>query len=146
MPMPPMSGPPPGMPPMNMPPGVPPPNFPARGVPPASNFPPPIGFPPRLPGMPPMPPNFMPPGMPPNFPGIPSFPQNIPDPVDEEVMDKNKSISRYFDFVSTFARLDNFSSAIKKAVDDASHGDYGSAIECLLNAISQIKQSKVVYI
>ena len=38
-----------------------------------------------------------------------------------------------------------FSSAIKKAVDDASHGDYGSAIECLLNAISQIKQSKVLF-
>ena len=36
-----------------------------------------------------------------------------------------------------------FSSAIKRAVDDASNGNYASAIETLLNAISSIKTSKV---
>jgi cleavage and polyadenylation specificity factor subunit 6/7 len=117
--MPPLSGPPPNMP-VNMPPPGVRPSFPPPGVPPPGI----PGFPPGI-GMPPMPPRFMPPGMPPI---ISPFPQNIPDAVDEEVMDKNKQIS---------------SSAIKRAVDDASNGDYGSAIETLLNAISQIKQSKV---
>uniref|UniRef100_G1Q0C9 Cleavage and polyadenylation specificity factor subunit 6 n=1 Tax=Myotis lucifugus TaxID=59463 RepID=G1Q0C9_MYOLU len=46
----------------------------------------------------------------------------------EEIMNKNRAIS---------------SSAISKAMSDASAGDYGSAIETLVTAISLVKQSKV---
>ncbi|XP_031205317.1 cleavage and polyadenylation specificity factor subunit 6 [Mastomys coucha] len=46
----------------------------------------------------------------------------------EEIMNRNRAIS---------------SSAISRAVSDASAGDYGSAIETLVTAISLIKQSKV---
>ncbi|XP_036177517.1 cleavage and polyadenylation specificity factor subunit 6-like [Myotis myotis] len=46
----------------------------------------------------------------------------------EEIMNRNRAIS---------------SSAISRAVSDASAGDYGSAIEALVTAISLIKQSKV---
>ncbi|XP_039251964.2 cleavage and polyadenylation specificity factor subunit 6-like [Styela clava] len=46
----------------------------------------------------------------------------------EEIMNRNRAVS---------------SSAISRAVSDASAGDYGSAIETLVTAISLIKQSKV---
>uniref|UniRef100_A0A8C4NDK8 Cleavage and polyadenylation specific factor 6 n=1 Tax=Eptatretus burgeri TaxID=7764 RepID=A0A8C4NDK8_EPTBU len=46
----------------------------------------------------------------------------------EEIMNRNRAIS---------------SSAISRAVSDASAGEYGSAIETLVTAISLIKQSKV---
>ena len=46
----------------------------------------------------------------------------------EEIMTRNRAIS---------------SSAISRPVSDASAGDYGSAIETLVTAISLIKQSKV---
>lgn len=46
----------------------------------------------------------------------------------EEIMNRNRAIS---------------SSAISRAVSDASAADYGSAIETLVTAISLIKQSKV---
>uniref|UniRef100_G1QFW1 Cleavage and polyadenylation specificity factor subunit 6 n=1 Tax=Myotis lucifugus TaxID=59463 RepID=G1QFW1_MYOLU len=46
----------------------------------------------------------------------------------EEIMNRNRAVS---------------SSAISRAVSDASTGDYGSAIEALVTAISLIKQSKV---
>lgn len=77
---------------------------------------PPGAFPP-MPGMVP-PPNFNP-----NFKG-----NHSNDPEDEETMKKNQQIQ---------------SSAIKRAVDDASNGDYSGAIETLCNAISTIKQSRV---
>lgn len=48
----------------------------------------------------------------------------------EEVMGRNRTVS---------------SSAIARAVADASTGDYGSAIETLVTAISLIKQSKVAH-
>lgn len=46
----------------------------------------------------------------------------------EEVLQRNKTVS---------------SSAISRAVQDASSGDYGSAIETLVTAVSLIKQSKI---
>jgi len=114
--MPPISGPPPVIPPPGVRPSFPPPQM---GVPPPFHQ----QIPPRPP-MPLPPPGFMP------FPPHSHFqPPTLPiDPLDEEVMDKNKQIS---------------SSAIKRAVDDASNGNYSSAIETLLNAISSIKASKV---
>jgi len=101
----------------------PPPVIPPPGVRPSFPPPPPFHHQPPRPPMPLPPPGFMPPSF------MPQFPPQMPiDPMDEEAMDKNKQIS---------------SSAIKRAVDDASNGNYASAIETLLNAISSIKTSKV---
>lgn len=52
----------------------------------------------------------------------------LTEPEIEEIMIRNRAVS---------------SSAISRAVSDASSGDYGSAIETLVTAISLIKQSKV---
>nr|CAB3233576.1 cleavage and polyadenylation specificity factor subunit 6-like [Phallusia mammillata] len=52
----------------------------------------------------------------------------LPEAEIEEIMIRNRAVS---------------SSAISRAVADASSGDYGSAIETLVTAISLIKQSKV---
>lgn len=49
----------------------------------------------------------------------------------EEVMGRNRTVS---------------SSAIARAVSDAAAGEYASAIETLVTAISLIKQSKVGYL
>lgn len=46
----------------------------------------------------------------------------------EEIMNRNRTVS---------------SSAISRAVRDASAGDYGSAIETLVTAISLIRQSRI---
>ena len=50
---------------------------------------------------------------------------------------------RLYNLVVTVLTLFHYSSAIKRSVEDAAAGDYSSAIETLLNAISLIKQSKV---
>ena len=106
-------------------------------------FPPPPGMGPA--GLPP--PGFPPPimGQPPPFiaaggggvagsAGAGSVEQQAPPAVSEaefeEVMGRNRTVS---------------SSAIARAVADASIGDYGSAIETLVTAISLIKQSKVAH-
>lgn len=52
----------------------------------------------------------------------------ISEPEFEEIMGRNRSVS---------------STAISRAVSDAAAGDYASAIETLVTAISLIKQSKV---
>jgi len=121
-------GPPPGMPLRGPPPSldhrIPPPRpdwalQPAPHVNPAF-FPPPVAAPP--PGFPP------PIGQPPPFVADPRDGPNISEAEFEEVMGRNRSVS---------------SSAIARAVADASTGDYASAIETLVTAISLIKQSKV---
>uniref|UniRef100_A0A668TZW6 Cleavage and polyadenylation specificity factor subunit 6 n=1 Tax=Oreochromis aureus TaxID=47969 RepID=A0A668TZW6_OREAU len=163
-PPPPGYGPPPGPPPPQQ--GPPPPGpFPPR---PPGPIGPPMALapPPHLPGPPPggpppaphvNPAFFPPPGsnsMPPNDsrgPPGPNDPYGRPPPYErgdygpggrdmdtsrtplseaefEEIMNRNRAIS---------------SSAISRAVSDASAGDYGSAIETLVTAISLIKQSKV---
>jgi cleavage and polyadenylation specificity factor subunit 6/7 len=158
---PPMGGPPmyrappPGMgrgpPPMGGPPmGLPPP---IRGPPPVSMHRPPMGLPPHA-GPPPMvhgppmrgPPPGLPPAGPPPVPGAhvnPAFfppgapgpivpyhevPHGLSEPEFEEIMSRNRTVS---------------SSAIARAVQDAANGEFASAIETLVTAISLIKQSKV---
>ncbi|XP_072002776.1 cleavage and polyadenylation specificity factor subunit 6 isoform X1 [Engystomops pustulosus] len=160
-PPPPVYGPPPGPPPPQQGPPPPPGPFPPRppgppmalGPPPHLTGPPPGGPPPA----PHVNPNFFPPpgnaGMPASDSRGPpsSDPYGRPPPYDrvdygppgrdmdsvrtplseaefEEIMNRNRAIS---------------SSAISRAVSDASAGDYGSAIETLVTAISLIKQSKV---
>ncbi|XP_037098557.1 cleavage and polyadenylation specificity factor subunit 6 [Syngnathus acus] len=163
-PPPPGYGPPPGPPPPQQgppPPGPFPPRPPGPIGPPLALAPPPhLGGPP--PGGPPPAPHvnpafFPPPGgnnMPPNDsrgPPGPNDPYGRPPPYErgdygpggrdmessrtplseaefEEIMNRNRAIS---------------SSAISRAVSDASAADYGSAIETLVTAISLIKQSKV---
>ncbi|XP_077565650.1 cleavage and polyadenylation specificity factor subunit 6 isoform X1 [Stigmatopora nigra] len=163
-PPPPGYGPPPGPPPPQQgppPPGPFPPRPPGPIGPPLALAPPPhLGGPP--PGGPPPAPHvnpafFPPPGgnnMPPNEgrgPPGPNDPYGRPPPYErgdygpggremepsrtplsepefEEIMNRNRAIS---------------SSAISRAVSDASAADYGSAIETLVTAISLIKQSKV---
>ncbi|XP_031169313.1 cleavage and polyadenylation specificity factor subunit 6 isoform X5 [Sander lucioperca] len=163
-PPPPGYGPPPGPPPPQQ--GPPPPGpFPPR---PPGPIGPPMALapPPHMPGPPPggpppaphvNPAFFPPPGnnnMPPNDsrgPPGPNDPYGRPPPYErgdygpggremeasrtplseaefEEIMNRNRAIS---------------SSAISRAVSDASAADYGSAIETLVTAISLIKQSKV---
>ncbi|CAL8318460.1 unnamed protein product [Lota lota] len=163
-PPPPGYGPPPGPPPPQQ--GPPPPGpFPPR---PPGPLGPPMALapPPHMPGPPPggpppaphvNPAFFPPPGnnnMPPNDnrgPPGPNDPYGRPPPYErdyggpggremevsrtplseaefEEIMNRNRAIS---------------SSAISRAVSDASAADYGSAIETLVTAISLIKQSKV---
>ncbi|XP_056312208.1 cleavage and polyadenylation specificity factor subunit 6 isoform X1 [Danio aesculapii] len=168
---PPMGPMPPGPPPPGYgpPPGPPPPQ---QGPPPPGPFPPrppgplgpPLGLapPPHMqgppPGGPPPAPHVNPAFFPPpgnNMPSSdgrgppPGDPYGRPPPYDrdfpggrdmdasrtplseaefEEIMNRNRAIS---------------SSAISRAVSDASAADYGSAIETLVTAISLIKQSKV---
>ncbi|XP_033887911.1 cleavage and polyadenylation specificity factor subunit 6 isoform X9 [Acipenser ruthenus] len=165
-------GPPPPVPGYGLPPGPPPPQqgpppppgpFPPRppgpiGPPIAMAPPPHLSGPP--PGAPPPAPHVNPAFFPPpNNSGMPSSdsrgpppdPYGRPPPYDrgdygpagremdaartplseaefEEIMNRNRAIS---------------SSAISRAVSDASAADYGSAIETLVTAISLIKQSKV---
>ncbi|MGH0138582.1 UNVERIFIED_CONTAM: hypothetical protein FKN15_026487 [Acipenser sinensis] len=140
-------------------PAGPPPPFPGPIGPPIAMAPPPhLSGPP--PGAPPPAPHVNPAFFPPpNNSGMPSSdsrgpppdPYGRPPPYDrgdygpagremdaartplseaefEEIMNRNRAIS---------------SSAISRAVSDASAADYGSAIETLVTAISLIKQSKV---
>uniref|UniRef100_A0A915CVD6 RRM domain-containing protein n=1 Tax=Ditylenchus dipsaci TaxID=166011 RepID=A0A915CVD6_9BILA len=73
---------------------------------------------------------------PPGIPGMPHFAQNfghaengvISEAEFDEIMNRNRTVS---------------SSAISRAVSDAAAGDYGSAIETLVTAISLIRQSRV---
>lgn len=155
--------PPPGMPPPGYrqpPPGLrgpppisqPPPGLmTVRGPPPAVRGPPPghlphgvhVGPPPVMHGPPPVtgpPPGLA--GRPPPIAGVhvnPAFfpggaplvyhePHGLSEPEFEEIMSRNRTVS---------------SSAIARAVQDAANGEYASAIETLVTAISLIKQSKV---
>lgn len=123
-------GPPPGvrgMPPGHLPPGMPP----HVGPPPVMHGPPPLrGPPPVIPGGPPpipgvhVNPAFFPPGAP----VIYHDAHGLSEAEFEEIMSRNRTVS---------------SSAIARAVQDAANGEYASAIETLVTAISLIKQSKV---
>jgi len=145
-------GPPPGLPPPGLPPpirgpppgaiGRPPPGHPPPGIPPHIGGPPPVsgpppsrGPPPGLPpaGPPPVPgahvnPAFFPPGSAPMVYHEVHVPHGLSEPEFEEIMSRNRTVS---------------SSAIARAVQDAAAGEYASAIETLVTAISLIKQSKV---
>jgi len=128
----------PGFPPTSMP-GAPQPHINPAFLPPRGP-----GVPPGMPGAPPasQPPPFgvrpgaPPPGFPPGMPGFP--PQDpaaaaappMSEAEMEEHLQRNKQVS---------------SNAISRAVQDASAGDYASAIETLVTAISLIKQSKVAH-
>jgi len=146
---PPIGHPPPGLPPpiQRPPPGVvgrPPPGHPPPGIPPHVGGPPPVihgpppvrGPPPSVPhsaGPPPVPgahvnPAFFPPGSAPMVPYEVHVPHGLSEPEFEEIMSRNRTVS---------------SSAIARAVQDAANGEYASAIETLVTAISLIKQSKV---
>lgn len=159
--------PPPGLPPpgfrqpppgMNRPPPIsqPPPGvYPVRGPPPGVRGPPPSlpgmlphvsAPPPIIHGVPPAaargPPPAIPGGPPPVagvhvnpafFPGtaapvVYQEPHGLSETEFEEIMSRNRTVS---------------SSAIARAVQDAANGEYASAIETLVTAISLIKQSKV---
>jgi len=145
MPYAPRGPPPPGMrgpPPMRLPPpGAPPPGMPPHVAPPPMVHGPPPGMPPRaLPPPGPAPhvnPAFFPPpgGPPPPTsvgygppPAAVGPPHGLGEAEFEEIMSRNRTVS---------------SSAIARAVQDASCNEYGSAIETLVTAISLIKQSKV---
>ncbi|CAN0279323.1 unnamed protein product [Lampetra planeri] len=130
LPPPPSSSAPPGHPP------GPPPHMgllPPPGLPPPAPHVNPAFFPPGNHGGPPPPEGY---GQPPQFERGDFRKQEFgrtPSPslseVEfEEIMNRNRAIS---------------SSAISRAVSDASAGEYGSAIETLVTAISLIKQSKV---
>merc|ERR1719229_1751102 len=130
-------GPPPGAPmytPRGPPPGLPPPGLPPpiRGPPPGVVGRPPPGHPP--PGLPPpvpgahVNPAFFPPGSAPMVYHEVHVPHGLSEPEFEEIMSRNRTVS---------------SSAIARAVQDAAAGEYASAIETLVTAISLIKQSKV---
>ena len=121
------------------PPGVvgvsrpPPPGIPPHVAPPVSG--PPRAPPPSLPpqGPPPVPgahvnPAFFPPGSAPMVYHEVHVPHGLSEPEFEEIMSRNRTVS---------------SSAIARAVQDAAAGEYASAIETLVTAISLIKQSKV---
>jgi len=116
----PMSGPPPhSAPPIVM--GGPPPSV--RALPP--------GMPPQ--GPPPIPgahvnPAFFPPGAPPTHLPYHDPGHGLSELEFEEIMSRNRTVS---------------SSAIARAVQDAANGEFASAIETLVTAISLIKQSKV---
>merc|ERR1719312_1818378 len=147
---PPIGHPPPGLPPpIQRPPpggvvGRPPPGHPPPGLPPHVGGPPPVihgpppvrGPPPGIPptGPPPVPgahvnPAFFPPGSAPMVPYHEvHVPHGLSEPEFEEIMSRNRTVS---------------SSAIARAVQDAANGEFASAIETLVTAISLIKQSKV---
>jgi len=140
-------GPPPGM---RPPPLSHPPPMLARGPPPGIHgirpgMPPTVGPPPGMPHVRAPPPGI--PGGPPPIPGVhvnpaffppassapvvyhePHVPHGLSEAEFEEIMTRNRTVS---------------SSAIARAVQDAANGEYPSAIETLVTAISLIKQSKV---
>ena len=142
-------GPPHGPPPSGYPPPQPAPSY---GRPPPHALPPPMSRPPPMmaPGIPPPalyhPPPAHPiphahvnpafiPGAPPGLPPPPGplpagggLPHGISEREFEDIMARNRTVS---------------SSAIARAVQDAASGEFGSAIETLVTAISLIKQSKV---
>lgn len=131
--MPPVGAPPPRAPPLV---GLPPPGLPPHhGLPPVLHGPPPPtvrGPPPLLTAGPPpgvagvhVNPAFFPAGAPVVYrePG-----HGLSEPEFEEIMGRNRTVS---------------SSAIARAVQDAANGEFSSAIETLVTAISLIKQSKV---
>merc|ERR1719419_1913704 len=114
----------------------PPMGLPPPGHTPMVRGPPMRGPPPNLPpaGPPPVPgahvnPAFFPPGSAPMVPYHEVHaPHGLSEPEFEEIMSRNRTVS---------------SSAIARAVQDAANGEYASAIETLVTAISLIKQSKV---
>ena len=125
------------------PPGVrPPPMHHHRGPPHMSGPPPIISGPPPISSHPPIgrgPPPGLPPGPAPHVnpaffpqssgaPGYAPAPHGLSEAEFEEIMSRNRTVS---------------SSAITRAVQDAANGEYASAIETLVTAISLIKQSKV---
>lgn len=107
---------------------------PLGGPPPLMANPPPII--PRVPppGIPPAPhvnPAFFPHGAPPASTSYGVPPGHALSEIEfEEIMGRNRTVS---------------SSAIARAVQDAAAGEYASAIETLVTAISLIKQSKVAH-
>ncbi|XP_076116110.1 cleavage and polyadenylation specificity factor subunit 6-like isoform X3 [Mytilus galloprovincialis] len=134
----------PGMPPANPPISLPPPGHPTAPAPHVNPafFPPPHGGPP--PAVAPLHPGGDPYGRPPPV-SYPTDPYRPPDHYSrppperpespalseqefEEIFQRNKTVS---------------SSAISRAVQDASAGEFASAIETLVTAISLIKQSKI---
>jgi cleavage and polyadenylation specificity factor subunit 6/7 len=92
------------------------------------------GPPPGLPGTAPAPhvnPAFFPHGPPPGAGyAAPGVALGISEAEFDEIMSRNRTVS---------------SSAIARAVQDAAAGEYASAIETLVTAISLIKQSKVAH-
>ncbi|EEC08601.1 cleavage and polyadenylation specificity factor, putative [Ixodes scapularis] len=135
-----------GVPPGPAPPGMPPNRLPPPVVP-APNVPPPAphvnpAFFPQHAGLPPPPTSSQPSdpyGRPPPAPYTQDYRGHTNDRQDslnppineaefEEIMSRNRTVS---------------SSAIARAVADASAGEFASAIETLVTAISLIKQSKV---
>lgn len=114
-------------------PGMPPPHGPPQGPPHG----PPHG--------PPMGPNNVPPHGPPHNYGPPSNVQQTPygaPPVPEHRPDMPQISEQEFEDIMSRNRTVS-SSAIGRAVSDAAAGEYASAIETLVTAISLIKQSKV---
>ena len=110
------------------PPIIPPPTAMIVGPPPMMGSMPPRGPPPIIHPAGPAPhvnPAFFPQG-PPGYP--PPLHHGLSEAEFEEIMSRNRTVS---------------SSAIARAVQDASNNEYASAIETLVTAISLIKQSKV---
>lgn len=100
-----------------------------NGPPPMSSLPPPGRGPP--PGMPLVggpAPHVNPAFFPQQPAGYAAAPHGLSEAEFEEIMGRNRTVS---------------SSAITRAVQDAANGEYASAIETLVTAISLIKQSKV---
>ncbi|XP_059174477.1 cleavage and polyadenylation specificity factor subunit 6-like isoform X2 [Physella acuta] len=159
-PLPPQPVPPPGLrPPHIAGPGIPPPNMPqVTSAPPPGHVPPPGHnpfFPPTLAGPPPTathpPPD--PYGRPPPTAAYAENPYARPPPDRPSRSDIRKTPIRHEppppqlsdqEFEEIFQRNKTVSSsAINRAVQDASSGDFPSAIETLVTAISLIKQSKI---
>ncbi|XP_037940288.1 cleavage and polyadenylation specificity factor subunit 6 isoform X2 [Teleopsis dalmanni] len=148
-----MQGPPRGPAPPNMGGPMPPPGGPSPHVNPAFfNQPggPPMGGPPHGPpgapqqsmGMPPQhgpPPHFAQQGAPRG--PWPGPPQAKPGPYSEQPMGPQLSEVEFEEIMGRNRTVS--SSAIARAVSDAAAGEYASAIETLVTAISLIKQSKV---
>lgn len=134
--------------------GRPPPGHPPPGLPPPVSGPPPSrGPPPGLPpqGPPPVPgahvnPAFFPPGSAPMVYHEVHVPHGLSEPEFEEIMSRNRYLIVNDNLIVPDTMLISrtvSSSAIARAVQDAAAGEYASAIETLVTAISLIKQSKV---
>lgn len=109
--------------------GAPPPGIPPAAPPPVMHGLPPMGLPPASGPAPHVNPAFFPHGPPPaSSSASVSLPHGLSEHEFEDIMGRNRTVS---------------SSAIARAVQDAANGEYASAIETLVTAISLIKQSKV---
>ena len=139
--------PPPGMPPQQPPISVPPPGHPTAPAPHVNPafFPPPHGAPP--PAAVPLHPGADPYGRPPPV----AYPSDSygrpPDHYTRPPPERSEAVSPALseqEFEEIFQRNKTVSSsAISRAVQDASAGEFASAIETLVTAISLIKQSKI---